>query len=199
MKKVVLLFVFASQFGFGQENLTSYNSLYFSKKYDVMVSKKNDKGKFSYYIDCSTYDTSSKTVNLIVRNDEVDKFITFINETKEIYSKWKQIAIENKVDALDRPVDLKKVILGAGFYYGKWHFDFSINISARFKIINNKYLMLIESDKLIASDNQFITNKGLVIAFSEEIEFDDFIKVFDKTLIDNFFKKENSKEDLFKN
>lgn len=58
--------------------------------------------------------------------------------------------------------------------------------------------MLIESDKLVASDNQYITNKGLVIAFSSEKEFDDFIKVFDKNLVDNFFNSKNSKESLFK-
>ena len=46
--------------------------------------------------------------------------------------------------------------------------------------------MLIESDKLVASDNQYITNKGMVIAFSSEKKFDDFIKVFDKNLVDNF-------------
>lgn len=58
--------------------------------------------------------------------------------------------------------------------------------------------MLIKSDKLVASDNQYITNKGLVIAFSSEKEFDDFIKVFDKNLVDNFFNSKNSKESLFK-
>jgi hypothetical protein len=46
--------------------------------------------------------------------------------------------------------------------------------------------MLIESDKLVASDNQYISNKGMVIAFSNEKEFDNFNKVFDKNLVDNF-------------
>jgi hypothetical protein len=38
----------------------------------------------------------------------------------------------------------------------------------------------------------------MVIAFSSEKEFDDFIKVFDKNLVDNFFNSKNSKENLFK-
>ena len=108
--------------------------------------------------------------------------IQFLNETKELYFKWKQTAIENKVVELNKSVESKKVVLGVGFHYGSWHFDFSANITARFKIINGAYLMLIESDKLVASDNQYISNKGMVIAFSSEKEFDDFIKVFDKNL-----------------
>jgi hypothetical protein len=52
--------------------------------------------------------------------------------------------------------------------------------------------------KLIASVNQYITNKGLVIAFSNEKEFDDFTKVFDKDLVDNFFNSKSSKGSLFK-
>jgi uncharacterized protein YbcV (DUF1398 family) len=58
--------------------------------------------------------------------------------------------------------------------------------------------MLIESDKLVASDNQYISNKGMVIAFSNEKEFDNFNKVFDKNLVDNFFNSKSSKENLFK-
>ena len=198
MKKLLLAVVLMAQFGFGQEKLTSYNSIYFSKKYDVMVSKPDAEGKFSYYIDCSTFDTGNKNVSLIVRNDEVEGFLNFIIETKALYSKWKQTALENKVVELDKPVESKKVILGVGFLYGSWHFDFSATITARFKIINNKYLMLVESGKLVASDNKYITNKGMIIAFSNEKEFDEFIKIFDKNLVDNFFNTKSSKESLFK-
>ena len=187
-----------AQFGFGQTNLTSYNSSYFSKKYDVMVSKPDAKGKFSYYIDCSSFEPNSKNVNLIVKNDEVESLVAFLTEIKSIYIKWKQTAVDNKISDLNKPVDSKKITLGIGFYYGSWHFDFSANISARFKIINEKYLMLVESGKLIASDNQYITNKGMVIAFSNEKEFDDFINVFDKSLVENFLNNKSSKESLFK-
>ena len=58
--------------------------------------------------------------------------------------------------------------------------------------------MLVESDKLIASVNQYITNKGMVIAFSSEEEFDNFIKIFDKSLVENFLNSKSSKENLFK-
>jgi hypothetical protein len=198
MKKVFLLVFLMAQVGFSQENLTSYNSSFFSKKYDVMVSKPDAKGNFTYYVDCSTYDTGSKSLSLLVKNNQVEEFITYINEIKTIYITWKQTAIDNKVVDLDKKTDSKKITLGVAFHYGSWHFDFSANISARFKIINNKYLMLIESDKLVASDNQYITNKGMVIALSNEKEFDDLIKVFDKSLSDNFFEKKNTKENLFK-
>lgn len=198
MKKVFFMVMLITQFGFGQTSLTSYNSSYFSKKYDVLVSKLDAKGNFSYYVDCSSYEKNSKNDILIVKNTEVENLIAFLTEMKSLYAKWSQTAIENKINELDKPVDSKKIVLEVGFHYGSWHFDFSANISARFKIINDKYLMLVESDKLIASDNQYITNKGMVIAFSNVQEFDDFIKIFDKTLADNFFNTKNSKDSLFK-
>ena len=58
--------------------------------------------------------------------------------------------------------------------------------------------MLVESDKLIASDNQYITSKGMVIAFSSEEEFNNFIKIFDKSLVESFLNSKSSKENLFK-
>jgi hypothetical protein len=38
----------------------------------------------------------------------------------------------------------------------------------------------------------------MVIAFSDDKEFDEFIKIFDKSLVENFLNSKNSKESLFK-
>jgi hypothetical protein len=38
----------------------------------------------------------------------------------------------------------------------------------------------------------------MVIAFSSEEEFDNFIKIFDKSLVENFLNSKSSKENLFK-
>ena len=53
MKKLLLSTVLLiGLVGFSQEKLAKYNSLYFSKDFDISASKPDAKAEFSYYIDC---------------------------------------------------------------------------------------------------------------------------------------------------
>ena len=144
MKKLLFsALVLLSSICFSQEKLAKYNSSYFSKNFDIAAGKPDTKGEFSYYIDCSSKDTSSKQASLILKNKDVTEFIEFLNSVKETYSKWSQTAKENKVTELDKKIEYKKLNYSAAFTYGKWNFDFSVNLSTRFKIIINKYLSFI--------------------------------------------------------
>ena len=107
------------------------------------ASKPDAKGEFSYYIDCSSKDTSSKQASLILKNKDVPEFFNFLNSIKETYSKWSLTAKENKVTELDKNIEYKKLTYSAAFTYGKWNFDYSVNLTTRFKIINGKYQITV--------------------------------------------------------
>lgn len=203
MKKQLILILITTISTFvnviAQDKIVSYNSSYFSKNYDVSATKPDAKGIYTYYIDCYSRDTSSKQVSLILKSNEVPEIVEYLNSLKETFSKWSLTAKENKVTELDKNVEYKKLTYGAAFSYGKWNFDFSVNLSARFKIIDNKYLMIIDSDELQSSSNQFIKSSGFRFVFSAIEEIDEFIKCLDDTKVQSFFNSKNSKEDLFKN
>lgn len=200
MKKLLLCAVLLVGYvGFSQEKIGSYNSLFFSKNFDVTASKPDAKGEFSYYIDCSSKDSSSKLASLILKNKDVPEFVEFLKSIKETYSKWSLTAKENKVSELEKNIEYKKLNYSAAFIYGKWNFDFSVNLTTRFKIINGKYLLIVDSDELQSSSNQYIKSDGFRIVFSSAQEFDELINNLNINLVTEFYNKKNGQEDLFKN
>lgn len=200
MKKSILSgLLLLSMLGYGQDKLAKYSSLFFTNSYDISASKPDTKGEYSYYIDCSSKDTSSKTVSLILKNKEVPEFIEFLNSIKESYTKWTLIAKENKVTELDKNIEYKNLTYSAAFMYGKWNFDFSVNLKARYKIVNEKYLLIIDSDGLQSSSNQYIKSDGFRIVFSSIQEIDELVSGLDFKLVDEFYNKKKGQEDLFKN
>jgi hypothetical protein len=199
MKKLLLSTVLMfGLVGFSQEKLAKYNSLYFSKNFDISASKPDSKAEFSYYIDCYSKDSSSKQASLILKNKDVPEFIEFLNSIKDTFSKWIITAKENKVTELDKNIEYKKLNYSAAFEYGKWNFDFSVNLTSRFKIINGKYLLIIDSDELQSSSNQYIKSNGFRIVFSSAQEIDELVNGLNINLVTDFYNKKNSQDDLFK-
>ena len=200
MKKLFLSTLLMSALvGFSQEKIGNYNSLFFSKNFDITASKPDAREEFSYYIDCSSKDTSSKQASLILKNKDVPEFINFLNSIKETYSKWSLTAKENKVTELDKNIEYKKLTYSAAFTYGKWNFDYSVNLTTRFKIINGKYLLIIDSDELQSSSNQYIKSDGFRFVFSSAQEIEELVTGLNINLVTDFYNKKNSKDDLFKN
>ena len=199
MKKLLLSTLLLSGLvGFSQEKIGNYNSLYFSKNFDIAASKPDAKGEFSYYIDSSSKDATSKQVSLILTNKDVPEFIEFLNSIKETYSKWSLTAVENKVSELDKNIEYKKLTYSAGFVYGKWNFDFSVNLKTRFKIFNGKYLLIIDSDELQSSSNQYIKSDGFRFVFSSAQEIDELVKGLNINFVTDFYNKNNSQDEFFK-
>lgn len=182
-----------------QEKIATYNSAFLGKDFEIQASKPNAKGEFDYYIDCLSVDKTSSKAALMLKNKEVMEFIDFLTSIKETFAKWKQTAIENKVTTLDKQIEYKKLNYRAAFLYGKWNFDYSVNISARFRIVNDKYLLIIDSDELQSGINQFIKSDGFRFVFTSTQEIDELINGLDIEKVYGFYADKNNKEDLFKN
>jgi hypothetical protein len=199
MKKILFLsFLFLFNYSlFSQNKFETYNSSYFNKDYSISIAE-NDNKSIDFYIQVSSMDKISKDATLLINSKNLEEFKSFIIDIKETYKKWCQTATENKVAELNKNVEYKKLSYTSAFLYGKWHFDFSTDISANFRIINDKYLMIVKSDQLNASGNQYIKSDGFVIVFNSEKEFDDFLSKLDIAKATNFFAEKISKEDLFK-
>lgn len=204
MKKKILIiagimFLTIANNVFGQEKVATYNSAFLGKDFEIQAGKPNAKGEFDYYIDCFSADKTSSKAALMLKNKEVTEFIDFLTSIKETFAKWKQTAIENKVTTLDKQIEYKKLNYRAAFLYGKWNFDYSVNISARFRIVNDKYLLIIDSDQLHSVTNQFIKSDGFRFVFTSIGEVDELIDGLNLEKVYAFYADKNNKEDLFKN
>jgi hypothetical protein len=202
-KKIMIIAGFITFIGngsvLGQEKIANYNSAFLSTNFEIQADKPNEKGDFDYYIDCFSSDSSSRKASLLLKNKEVPEFVEFLTSIKNTFLKWKQTATENKVTELDKKIEYKKLNYRSAFLYGKWNFDYSVNLSARFKIINDKHLLIIDSDALQSSSNQFIKSDGFRLVFNSAQEIDELINGLDIEKVKAFYADKNGKEDLFKN
>lgn len=193
---MVMLFISITTMSVGQEKINSYDLSYFKEPTNSISVSESEEG-IDFYIEVPSRDRSE--VSLIVREKSLDKFKSVINDAKLTYAKWKKTAEENDVSDLDKEIDIDKMNIECAFHYGGWNFDFSVNLKARFKILNGKYMLIFQNKyKLESSSNEYIDADGFLLAFSSEEEIDNFLKSLSLDDAKNYFNKKTSQEDLFK-
>ena len=190
------IFILGIKTASSQEKISTYKSGYFEKVYNVEVGKLDKKGGFTYYVEAAPQD-DTKNIAIMLESSDQSKFISDLNEAKSVYEKWVNTAKANDVSELNKDIPVKFSRVGAAFTYGEWKFDYYVTIRPRFKIVKGKHLLIIESDELVASSNQFMKSEGFLLVFESSSEIEDFIKAIDLTKAQEFLKKKSSKEDLF--
>lgn len=166
-----------------QTKISEYHISYFDKTYDI--SAVTDK-RIAWYISTPSYDTSSiiKDCGFTFEDSKYEDFIAALNILRQKYVEYKNIAQSNNVKELSKQLDVKFPRVTCYFQYGSsYHFAFNKSISARYRIHDGLYQIIIESNKLTASDNEYMTSKGILIVFSSEKEIVDFIQAIDKSKI----------------
>lgn len=202
MKKLLLCgSLFAMSLFCAQDKFSEFSLSYFDTKpiYNIEISQK--KGEIeSIYIDGFSMSTISSKGSMILYQKKVEDFISFLNFSRDKYIEWTKTAKENNVQDLAKDIKPeKKLLLDFAFLYGsKWQFQNGKYVNARYKIVNGKYLLIIESGPLQSSSNQFMKSDGLVWIFSDVSEIDNLIKELDIVKMTDFVKQKGNKEDLFK-
>lgn len=199
MKKVfmmTLMMCLMTMVSFGQEKYTSYDNLYVEKTYDVSLSYK-DNGKYTLYVDMMSMDNLSNNGGVMISEKEHDSFLSTLNEAKMKYSEWVTTAKDNNVTDLSKPMTYKTKV-GGFFQYGNtWNFQYVVNLTFNFKIVDGKNLLIVRTGKLTSSSNRYITHDGFVFVFQSEKEIDDFVNILSVDSVKSFMNKP-SPTDLFK-
>lgn len=204
MKKIILVTFISilTQIIYSQEIIDTYKMSFFDPitTYNIAASKFNDE-KSTFYIYTFPIEKYTKNTLLIVRPNKLEDFKYFINDAKKIYEKWIETAKENKVTDLDKPMSIDRNLnLESTFYKNKWYFDYSVELLARFKIIEgNKYLLIIQNkSKLVSSLNKYIDSDGFYMIFSSTDEIELFLSKLTLENVNRFYEKKYNKEGLFK-
>lgn len=196
MKKLILLigFVLFSFNVSGQKNYKTYESSFFAKTFDIQIGRKNSDGNFVFYVDAVPKDNNTLG-KLMVHSEKVFNLVTSLNDAKATYNRWKDVAAANNVTELDKKMPVQFPNLNASFYSGnQWYFDYSVKMNARFKIIDDGFALIIESEALKSDD---IHCKGVHIVFKNMKELDEFISCFDLIAAESFLDTQASIEALF--
>ena len=182
-----------------QKKIGSYQMAYFDKELEVQANEpKND--VYSLYIEAYPRESSIDEICLIVRSKKQAHFNVQLSKLRNVYTKWKETAIENKITDLDKEIEMESMSYEAAFFYGsKWKFDFSVRLKARFRVISGKYLLILSNrNDLVASDNQYMNTDGFYIILSSQKEIDALIKQLHPSKVTDFYAKETQKTDIFK-
>jgi hypothetical protein len=182
-----------------QEKFTSYDNTYGGKTYEIQISAK-EKDKFTLYIDAMSLDALHDKGGIMVKEKQHQDFLNSIAEAKLKYEEWVKTAKENNVKELDKSMSIKSKV-GGYFQYGDWNFQYLVNLTFDFKILESKgelkYLLIIRTGELQSSSNQFMKVDGFVLVFSSVGEIDTFTNEISTQKINEFINKPKAK-DLFK-
>lgn len=184
--------------GYAQRKIDDYHSVYFEKDFTISATQsKTDNTQFNYYISVPSADDNK--VSMILASARLPEFIDYLTLLRATYTKWNQTAKDNNVTELEKQIEAKPFSCEAGFIYGDWHFDFSVDLTPRVKIVDGKMLLIIRSDELEASSNEFIKQKGFYYVFTSPTEINQFIAKLDLSKVRAVFTQKAKTEELFKN
>ena len=182
---------------YSQDKIDSYsNNL--NEIFTISTTKPDKKNSFTYYFECSSIDRTSKQAILMVESTEIEEFKMYILFLKETFEKFKKTAIENNVTDVETDIDYKKINFQCAFSYGGWNISNAF-LTAKFKVIKGKSIIVISSNRLISSTNKYIKSDGFIFSFEKSEDFDDIIEKLNNEDVILFYKEQKSKEDLFKN
>lgn len=191
----ITLIMCLSGMSFGQEKYTTYDNLYDGKIYEIQMSFK-DTAKYDLYIDMMSLDNLSKFGGIIINEKQHLSLLLTLNDVKLKYNEWVKTAIDNNVTELNKTMSYNTKV-GAYFQYGReWQFQFIVNLTFDFKIIDGQNLLIARTGKLTSSSNQYMTHDGFVFIFQNDGEINDFINVISIDKVQDFIKKPKA-TDLF--
>ncbi|MDQ3190494.1 MAG: hypothetical protein M3Q58_02785 [Bacteroidota bacterium] len=204
MKKIIFFIAIITSLEMkGQINFTPYNSAYLGKTFKTSISIK-DTSHYSMYIDMYSLDKLHKD-NVGITYNEKDhiSFLKTLSEAKVKYNEWVKTAQANKVTILEeKEMTYKFNPMGYFLFGSDYHFDATTTLKFDFKIVNSNgvvdYLLLIRSNELQSSKNQFMNIDGVAFVFNSNEEIQRFIDDLSAEKIKEFIIQKQSSANLFK-
>ena len=183
-----------------QVEVASYKTSYWPEKEKYKIEVSDEKGEIDkIWIEAPTLDKTSREGYIIIDAKKLPDFIEYLKLGKSKYEEWSKTAKENNVTELNKEIEpAKRFNTTAAFKYGKWQYDFSNNLTAKFLILKDKTLLTISTGNLQSSSNQFMKNEGVILVFSDADEIQQFIDQLDLAKFTELIKSKDKKEDLFK-
>lgn len=176
---------------FGQEKYTAYENRYYDKKYDISVFTK-DSSAYELYIDMFSIGNSAKKGGIIIESSKHTSFLNTLNDAKGKYKEWVNLAKENNVPELYKTLNYEVPVIGYFQFGGR--IQLNVNLTFDFKIVDNKYLLIIGTGKLTSTSNEFITADGFIFVFQNENEIDDMINILSVEKVKEFMNIPKSSE-----
>ncbi|MBK8805270.1 MAG: hypothetical protein IPO21_00930 [Bacteroidales bacterium] len=183
-----------------QKKMDTFTMNHFGKTLDIKASERKSNGDFNLYIQAHSIDKLVNEVLLIIKRDNLTTFRAIIDTAEAIYSKWSDAAKTNNITELNKDIVIDKIDIDASFIFEENRFfDTSVELKARFKIIDGKHLLIIENtEELVSETNKNIKSKGFYLLFNSTEELQSFSSKISQESIKRFHTTGTENHEIFK-
>jgi hypothetical protein len=194
---ICTLLILISGTCFAQDKYASYENAFENKTFNIQIGRK-DGNNYKLFIEVGSVDDLSGKGGIVISNTQHAPLVSAIQAAKEKYVEWKNVAIENNVEDLDKRIE-QRANVGTYFMYGiDWQFQFSVDLTFVVKFTEGKHYMMIKTGNLVSSSNRYMAHKGFLLVFSSEQEIDTFLELLSLEKMTEYLNAPSNK-DLFKN
>ena len=205
--KKIVFFVIAlnliSMNSYSQNKYYSYKDGMFMKSLNLEVEKKND--ECLVYLNMTSMDSYySEACGILIREEKLNDLYNNMVFVKNKYIEWTQVAKENNITELIKPIEIPNQTLVNGFFttssmkIDKYTFP-SFNFMVSKDSNNNiNYFLGIGITELEDSENSYTTFDGAMLAFDSTVEFGKLVDKLKPESIKEFAKDLTDVESLFK-
>lgn len=198
MKKVLLLVAmcFCCISVFSQKKIDSWSCSYFNKEYDIECSTELDKnGAFDLFIEVAG-ESENRKVCLDISSKNIPLLIDFLNNIKNKFIEWSNIAKENNVTDTSKEMDFTSPKMTVCWQSSKWWFSFNQRLTPKFIVLKDGTCAISMYKKVSSSSNQYIEQKIYWVLSSPE-EIEELIAKIQPEKIIEKLKEEKKASDLF--
>lgn len=167
-----------------QEKIDTYSMSALRDKeqhnFDIGLSDDN-----TLWIDVfSTYNPGARCGFKLDENHR-SNFISTVMEARNLYSVWKQMAIENNFQDIKKKMHFIYYTDGYFTYFNSIKQDENVQVIFAFTHYKGDYVLIMSLDNMTDKDNEHISFKGGSIIFNSEIEIDNFLDKISPESISN--------------
>lgn len=179
---------------FAQDKIGTYEMSYFSKD-PVQPVEASKEG--SFYVHGASLDTYKG--GIIIEGKKLTEFTAALTAARDKYVEWSQVAKQNAVSELDKQMEIVAPKVQGYWLSSDWHFDFSSSLTFRFKVMaDGKHVLIVTTEKLQASDNQFMHHDGFAFVFTSVAEVNDLLALLDPAKVTAYFEEKEKAKAIFK-
>lgn len=170
-----------------------YNS-YFNTDFSIEGALIDD-GISNVYI--GTEANSSNRAFISVDGRELDAFKTSLQQARDKYLKWVDIAVDNKVTEMKKDLGIRFPAVTVAWTTDKWRFSFGNRINMRFIILDDGRMVASWSATVTASSDSSVS-ETVFFVFAGKDDFNSLISELDYQTIHSRLLTSKNNEELFK-
>lgn len=199
MKKILLMaFAIIAFVSNAFETIGTYSVWNGLISYKVKVSSLNKDSTFSYMIQVGGFKSFNDEIYIELNSNDVDKFLSAMQQAKNKFNEWKEIAKDNNLKDVFKQMDIDLPEMRLVWKGSRWFCSKGFILSPHFNVGDNlEYCTLSLIGIALSQDNKYISKKYQVV-FLNNTEVDGLLYLLNNKNVYEQLRKKAERQNLLK-